>query len=167
MSKYKYVIESLKCIEWKPCYKENHLHGGYGSQRGIWFAMEWMISSMCLKCTELKTLITFEGSHIPCDLFNILLKYSVWQDRIWNDRRPSTNILVIQTIMVLNTVIRKRIFASYRDFTVEVSGKNEYSTMERQRHKLPFISYTQITDTHDNISKGEIYYSKPMDFPSM
>ena len=69
--------------------------------------------------------------------------------------------------MVLNTVIRKRIFVSYRDFTVEVSGKIEYSTRERQRHKLSFISYTQITDTHDNISKGEKYYSKPRDFPSM
>ena len=29
------------------------------------------------------------------------------------------------------------------------------STRDRQRHKLSFMSYTQITDTHDNISKGE------------
>ncbi len=69
--------------------------------------------------------------------------------------------------MVLNTVIRKRIFVSYRDFTVEISGKIEYSTRERQRHKLSFISYMQITDTHDNISKGEKYYSKSVDFPSV
>ncbi len=26
------------------------------------------------------------------------------------------------------------------------------------------MSYTQITDTHDNILKGEKYYSKMMDF---
>ncbi len=30
-----------------------------------------------------------------------------------------------------------------------------------------FISYTQITDTHANISKGVKNYSKPMDFPSL
>ena len=69
--------------------------------------------------------------------------------------------------MVLNTVIRKRIFVSYKDFTVEVSGKIEYSTRERQRHKLPFIFYSQITDTYDNIPKGEKTYSKPMNFQSM
>ncbi len=58
-------------------------------------------------------------------------------------------------------------FVSYRDFTVEVSGKIEYSTSERQTHKLSFISYTQIIDTHDNISKGGKNYSKPMDFSSL
>ncbi len=181
MSKYKCVIESLKWIEWKPGYKENHLHGGgggYGFQRGMWFALEWMISRMSLTCTELKTLISFEGSHIPCDLFNILLKYNVLQDHIWNARlhiwnvwnggaRLSTTILVIQIIMALNPVIRKRIFVSFRDFTVEVIGIIEYSSRERQRHMLPFISYSQIADTHDNISKGEKNYSKPIDFQSM
>ena len=35
---------------------------------------------------------------------------------------------------------------------------------DEQVHRL---AYTQITETHDNISKGEKYYSKPMDFPSM
>ena len=68
---------------------------------------------------------------------------------------------------VLNTVIRKRIFVSYKDFTVEVSGKIEYSNRDIQRHNLSFMSYTQITDTHDNILKGEKHYSKSMDFPSM
>ena len=69
--------------------------------------------------------------------------------------------------MVLNPVIRKRIFVSFRDFTVEVIGIIEYSSRERQRHMLPFISYSQIADTHDNISKGEKNYSKPIDFQSM
>ncbi len=64
-----------------------------------------------------------------------------------------------------NCLLKASVCYFYQNFNIHTIRCDFLYIHDEQVHWL--MSYTQITDTHDNISKGEKGYSEPMDFQSL